>query len=70
MYTRALTLAGQVRRFSIHEAEGDGWEVREERNSQLVRRTRLTDWHRVERQLHAISREVTQLEERGWMTVG
>lgn len=69
MYTRALTLAGQVRRFTIHEAQGDGWEVREERNSQLVRRARLTDWHRVERELHAIAREVTELEERGWMAL-
>ena len=69
MYTRALTLAGQVRRFTVDKVEDAGWEVREERNSQLVRRTRLTDWHRVERELHAIAREVMELEARGWMAL-
>ena len=69
MYTRALTYAGHVRRFSIREAEGDGWEVREEQDSQVVRRARLTDWHRVESALRAITREVSELEESGWVGV-
>lgn len=62
-------MAGQVRRFTIREVEGEGWEVREERDSQLVRRTRITDWHRVEREVREINREVTDLEARGWMAL-
>lgn len=62
-------MAGQVRRFTIREVEGEGWEVREERDSQLVRRTRMTDWHRVEREVREINREVTDLEARGWMAL-
>ena len=69
MYTRSLTYAGHVRRFSIREAEGEGWEVREEQDSQLVRRARLTDWHRVESALRAMTREVNALEESGWIGV-
>jgi len=29
----------------------DGWEVREVRDSQIVRHMRMSDWHRVERVL-------------------
>jgi len=31
--------------------EADGWEVREVRDSQIVRHMRMSDWHRVERVL-------------------
>jgi hypothetical protein len=67
MFTQALTYAGHVRRFSIYEAAGQGWEVREEQDSQIVRRTRLNDWHRVERELRAMTRAVRELEDRGWI---
>jgi hypothetical protein len=39
---------GQVARFSVSRNTEAGWEVREERDDRLVRRTRYTDWHRVE----------------------
>ena len=31
-----------------------GWEVREERDNQVVRRAHLTDWHRVERAMERL----------------
>ena len=65
MFTKELTQAGHILRFSI--TEGDrGWEVREEQDSRVVRRVRYNDWHRVERALLSISARVIELEEGGW----
>jgi hypothetical protein len=66
MFTRELTQAGHVRRFTIRPAGGFGWEVREERDSQVVRRVRYDDWHRVERAIVAMRQQVLELEENGW----
>ena len=69
IFSKHLRSDEHTREFVVDKADERGWEVREERNSQLVRRTRLTDWHRVERELHAIAREVMELEARGWMAL-
>jgi hypothetical protein len=66
MFTRELRQAGHVRRFTIREAAGDGWEVREEQDSQVVRHVQYRDWHRVERARMRIDLEVLALEDRGW----
>lgn len=66
MFTKELTQDGHVRRFSIREAQEEGWEVREEADSQLVRREHYRDWHRVERARMRIDQQVTDLESRGW----
>jgi len=69
MFTKQLTHAGQVKRFSIVTDErGDGWELRIEQDSRIVRQIRYADWHRVERALLLIEQEVTELEELGWRT--
>ena len=49
MFTKELKQAGHSRRFTIQEAPGEGWEVREEADSRLVKVVQLRDWHRVER---------------------
>lgn len=66
MFIRELRQAGHVRRFSITQSSGEGWEVREERDSQLVRAVQYRDWHRVERARMRIDAEVSDLEDRGW----
>ncbi len=66
MFTRELRQAGHIRRFTISESAGDGWEVREEQDSQLVRRVQYRDWHRVERARMLIDEQVSELEDRGW----
>lgn len=66
MFAKELTQAGHTRRFSITEAGGLGWEMREEQDSRLVRQVRYTDWHRVERALMVISLQVRALEQAGW----
>ena len=66
MFTKELKQAGHSRRFTIQEAAEEGWEVREEADSRLVKVVQLRDWHRVERALSAIRRRVSELEDAGW----
>ena len=68
MFARELTNAGHVRRFTI-EQDGEGWEVQVEEDETVLRRVRYTDWHRVERALSRVTREVLALEDTGWTTV-
>ena len=66
MFSRELRHAGHVKRFSITEAAGHGWEVREEIDSEIVRRVHYRDWHRVELARMRIEMQVIDLELRGW----
>lgn len=66
MFMRELTNGGHVRRFSIREAPGHGWEVREEEDSRVLHHAHFHDWHRVERAISAMQRQVSDLEARGW----
>jgi len=66
MFDKELRQAGHVRRFTIKASPGDGWEVREEADSQVVRHVHYRDWHRVERARMRIDEQVSELEERGW----
>jgi hypothetical protein len=68
MFSKELTHGGHVRRFTIRESDGNGWEVREEQDSRVVRTVRYDDWHRVERALIAMRQQVSELEESGWRT--
>jgi hypothetical protein len=66
MFSKELHQAGHVRRFSITENPGQGWEVREEEDSQIVRSVLHRDWHRVERAKARMELQVVDLEQRGW----
>jgi hypothetical protein len=66
MYTKRLSHAGHTRRFEIAEASG-GWEVRTVEDSEVVKRVRYDDWHRVERAMMTIRLEVSSLEDMGWV---
>jgi len=48
MVTHELTDSGHTKRFTITRG-ALGWDVKEERDSQVVRTVTYTDWHRVER---------------------
>jgi hypothetical protein len=69
MYARTLCKAEQIRRFIITAADNVGWEVREEANSQLVRRDLVTDWHRVERARMRFAETVDALVAQGWIAL-
>jgi hypothetical protein len=52
MVTYEHTESGHTKRVTI--TRGDvGWEIREEHDSEVVRTSRCTDWHRVERAIRA-----------------
>jgi hypothetical protein len=67
MFTRAVTHSGHVRRFTVSDLGQDGWEVRVEHDSAVVRQLCYSDWHRVERALGMMEMEVSQLERSGWV---
>jgi hypothetical protein len=46
--TREKVQAGHTLRFTVTRGQV-GWDVREERDSHVVRTATYTDWHRVER---------------------
>jgi len=66
MFAKELTHDGHIRRFSVSDAGQEGWEVRVEVDAAVVRRRCYSDWHRVERALGVIAREVQALERSGW----
>jgi hypothetical protein len=66
MYKRVFRKADQTRRFTITTSAGEGWEVREERDSQVVWSVRYTDWHRVERARMTFANQALRLELSGW----
>jgi hypothetical protein len=66
MFAQELTNAGHVRRFEILSQGADGWEMRVEEDSAVVRRKQYTDWHRVERAITRFAIEVAELQSEGW----
>jgi hypothetical protein len=66
MFTKTLIQAGHVRRFVVSTRQACGWEVRVEQDREIVRQSQYRDWHRVERALGAIEREVGELVAQGW----
>jgi hypothetical protein len=67
-FNRKLQYLDHTRRYSI-AATAEGWEVREERDSQVVRQARYQDWHRVERARRSITVELKNLRAKGWADV-
>ena len=67
-FEKNLQLQEHTRRYSIAPADS-GWEVREERDSKVVKRVHYQDWHRVERARRTITIELDQLQQQGWSEV-
>jgi hypothetical protein len=65
MFEKQLTNHGHITKFSVTEG-GEGWEVRVEEDSRLIRRACYTDWHRVERAVLKMTSEASELERSGW----
>ena len=51
------------------DADTRGWEVREEVDKRIVKRTWMRDWHRVENAMMRFALEATQLQRAGWVEV-
>jgi uncharacterized protein (DUF3084 family) len=67
-FTKQVQFLDHTRRYSI-SVTADGWEVREERDSEVVRQTQYHDWHRVERVQRLIANELNDLQAQGWTVV-
>jgi hypothetical protein len=67
-FDKSLRNLGKTRRYSIAVTD-TGWEVREERDSEVVRKVHYQDWHRVERARRSISIELDALQRQGWSEV-
>lgn len=66
MFAKELRQAGHIRKFSISERGGQGWEVREIQDDRVLKQICYTDWHRVERALHVFTMQIGDLERQGW----
>jgi hypothetical protein len=67
MVAHTLRHESHVRRFTITDAGTSGWEVLDEQDSELIRRVRYTDWHRVERARMMFARVAASLRDLGWV---
>jgi hypothetical protein len=66
MFAKELKQAGHTKRFTISQAGAEGWEVREEQDSHILRQVFYQDWHRVERAAQIMAMRVSELQENGW----
>jgi hypothetical protein len=66
MYLKSFHKAPHTRRFSIRDTGKCGWEVVEEKDSEIVKSVRYDDWHRVERARAAFALEARNLRDAGW----
>lgn len=67
-FVKNLQKADRLLRYTIQTTD-TGWEVREEQNSEVIRRERYQDWHRVERARRALDVQLTTLRDEGWTEV-
>ena len=63
---RHLISNGHVRRFVV-TSDLEGWEVREEEDSAVLRRAHRDDWHRVERDVRLFEIKALALKRDGWI---
>ena len=67
-FSKSLRFLEQTRRYSIVTTQS-GWEVREERDSKVVRQVQYHDWHRVERARRSFAIKQRELTDEGWAEV-
>ena len=66
VFMRDLTDGAHGRRFNVEKTPTDGWRIRDERDSKVVRNVTYDDWHRVELAIKGFSAEAAQLKRHGW----
>lgn len=66
VFSRGLTDGSHIRRLDIERTPNVGWQIREERDTEVVRQVTYGDWHRVELAIRGFSAEAVQLTQKGW----
>jgi hypothetical protein len=69
LFSKRFRSDGHVREFVVDEADERGWQVREERDCQVVKRTWFRDWDRVESAIAKFSVQGLLLREAGWTEI-
>jgi hypothetical protein len=69
IFTKRLRSHNHVKAFVVDRVGERGWEMREEDDHRVVKRTLTRDWHRVENAMMRFALQVTQLERAGWIEV-
>lgn len=69
IFSKQLRSHDHTRTFVVGEADDRGWEIREEADNQIVRRTWLHDWHRVENAILRFMAEAVTLRGAGWTEI-
>ena len=71
IFSRRLRSQEHVRAFVVDEADERGWEVREEEDHHVVKRTWMHDWHRVENAMMRFRArgDPQRFSARGWVEV-
>ena len=69
IFSKRLRSQEHTKAFVVDEADERGWEAREEEDHQVVKRTRMHDWHRVENAMLRFGLEATQLQRAGWVEI-
>jgi hypothetical protein len=69
IFSRRLRSEDHTREFVVDDADERGWEVREEQDQRIVKRTWMRDWHRVETAMMRFGLEAMQLQRAGWVEV-
>jgi hypothetical protein len=66
IFSRGLTDGSHTCRLEIDRAPNEGWRVRQEYDSQIVRQVTYGDWHRVELAMRGFAAQAAELVQRGW----
>lgn len=66
MFQLNVVSAGHVRHYCVTLAGEAGWEITVEEDQSVRSRETHGDWHRVERCVAQIQREVSELLKQGW----
>jgi hypothetical protein len=69
IFAKRLRSHGHVKQFVVDETEDRGWELREEIDDYVIKRTWTRDWHRVENAMMRFAIEAGQLRQAGWTEV-
>jgi hypothetical protein len=67
IFSKRLRRLEHTKQFVVGDADERGWEVREEEDHRIVKRTWMHDWHRVENAIVRFGFEATQLQRAGWV---
>ena len=66
MFSIALRHEEHTRQYAVSASQPSGWELTLQEDLKRTRRVHFEDWHRVERAVAVVRREVEDLTARGW----